>query len=79
MKGMNDDVREAVRIELARRKWRQNDLAAHTQLSKQHISQLMTGKTRDVPDAWSRIFKTLGLKVIVVKDDSPTAEPGAER
>ena len=62
---MTDAIREAIRIELARRDWNRTRLADETGLSRQYISELMGGKAGNLSPAWQRIFDELGLEVVV--------------
>lgn len=66
MEPMNDSIREAVRVELARRRSTQARLADEVGVSRQYISDIMSGKSGNVPSVWSRIFEQLGLELIVV-------------
>lgn len=65
MNTMTEGIREAVRIELARRDWNRTRLADETGLSRQYISELMGGKAGNLSLAWQRIFDELGLEVVV--------------
>lgn len=69
MKAMTDDVREAVRIQMAKRNWRQKDLAENTGVSKQYLSQMLSGKAANTPDAWEKVLSSLGLRLVAVSDD----------
>lgn len=71
MNAMTDDVREAVRIEMAKRNWRQKDLAGDTGVSKQYLSQMLSGKAANTPDAWAKVLTSLGLRLIAVPIDTP--------
>lgn len=62
---MTDNIREAIRIELARRDWNRTQLADETGLSRQYISELMGGKAGSLSPAWARILDTLGLELVV--------------
>lgn len=62
---VNDKIREAVRVELARRDWNKTRLAEKTQLSRQYISELMNGKAGNLTEAWQRILDALGLELTV--------------
>lgn len=69
---MNDRIREAVRVELARRKSTQARLAEEVGVSRQYISDIMSGKSGNVPSVWSRIFDELGLELTI----KPKGEQG---
>lgn len=72
MEPMNDRIREAVRVELARRKSTQARLAEEVGVSRQYISDIMSGKSGNVPSVWSRIFDELGLELTI----KPKGEQG---
>lgn len=65
MEPMNERIREAVRIELAKRRASQAQLADEVGVSRQYISDLMNGKSGNVPAVWSRIFDELDLELAV--------------
>jgi transcriptional regulator with XRE-family HTH domain len=65
MDNMTDSVREAVRIELAKRDWNRTKLAEETGLSRQYISELMSGKAGVLSPAWQRVFDKLGLELVL--------------
>lgn len=62
---VNDAIRTAIRIELAKRRMNQSQLAEHVGVSKQHMSKLMGGKVGNVSEVWQRIFDELGLELTV--------------
>lgn len=62
---MNDQIRRAVRIELAKHNQKQTDLAERLGVTRQYVSALMRGETGNVPDVWQRIFDDLGLELVV--------------
>lgn len=62
---MTDKVREAIRIELARRNWNKTRLAEETGLSRQYISELMAGKAGSLSPAWGKVLDALGLELTV--------------
>ncbi len=65
METMTEQIREAVRIELAKRKWSQSELARRIEKSPQFISQIMGNDRGDVPEYWQNIFDELGLELVV--------------
>lgn len=65
MEPMNDRIREAVRVELARRRSNQTRLAQQVGVTPQYISDIMSGKSGNVPTVWGRIFDELGLELTV--------------
>jgi ribosome-binding protein aMBF1 (putative translation factor) len=62
---MTEQIREAVRVELAKRKWSQSELARRIDKTPQFISQIMGSERGDVPDYWQSIFDELGLELTV--------------
>ena len=62
---MNDKVREAVRIELARRDTNQARLADRIGVSRQYLSDVMRGKAGRVPAVWQKILADLDLEVVI--------------
>jgi len=70
MEPMNERIREAVRVELARRRSNQTRLAHQVGVTPQYISEIMSGRSGNVPTVWGRIFDELGLELTVtLKDD----------
>lgn len=67
MERMNDSIREAVRVELARRRSNQTRLARQVGVTPQYISEIMGGRSGNIPSVWARIFDELGLELMVVK------------
>jgi ribosome-binding protein aMBF1 (putative translation factor) len=65
MDTMTEQIREAVRIELAKRKWSQSELARRIEKSPQFVSQIMGSDRGDVPEYWQSIFDELGLELMV--------------
>lgn len=61
---MNERIREAVRIELARRDWNQARLADTIGVSRQYLSEIMRGKAGNVPAVWSKVLEELGLELV---------------
>jgi ribosome-binding protein aMBF1 (putative translation factor) len=70
MATMTEEIREAVRVELAKRKWSQSELARRIDKTPQFISQIMGSERGDVPDYWQSIFDALGLELTVVPKSS---------
>lgn len=62
---MTDDIRTAVRVQLAMRDQKQIDLANSIGVSKQHLNSVLRGKTAKMPDVWEKIFDELGLEIVV--------------
>ena len=72
MSNVTEDIRRAVRVELAKRGWTQQELAAESDISEVHVSRLLSKsedkrkRSGDLPDSWQRIFDTLGLRLEAV-------------
>lgn len=72
---VTEDIRRAVRVELARRGWTQQDLARDAGVSEVHISRLLSRsadkskRAGDLAESWSRIFGSLGLELVVKPRD----------
>jgi predicted XRE-type DNA-binding protein len=69
MAAVNDKVREAVRVELARRNTNQARLADRIGVSRQYLSDVMRGKAGRVPAVWQKILADLDLEITVRKKD----------
>jgi transcriptional regulator with XRE-family HTH domain len=69
MTEMNEHIRQAIRIEMARRNLRQKELAERAGVSKQYLSQVLSGKAGNVPDSWEKILGSLGLRLVVTRDE----------
>lgn len=65
MTTVNDDIRAAVRVALARRGDSQAKLAARVGVSPQYLSDVMTGRAGNVPAVWQRMLDDLGLELSV--------------
>lgn len=76
MATMTDDIRTAIRIEMAKRNINQRELADGAGLTPQHLSQLLGGKIGNINEAWGKIFDYLGLEVTV--KERPDAKRHAE-
>ena len=77
MEAVNDRIREAVRIELARRASNQAELAEKVGVSKQYISDVMRARAGKVPAVWQRILDELDLDLVVrPRAASTSASPG---
>lgn len=67
MASMNRQIREEVRVALARRNETQAVLARRIGVTPQYLSDIMRGKSGNVPDVWQKVFDDLGLELVVVK------------
>ena len=62
---MTDNIRMAIRVELAKKDMNRADLARLTGTTRQHVSNLMTGKAGNLLDVWQRILDVLDLELTV--------------
>jgi transcriptional regulator with XRE-family HTH domain len=76
MLDMTEEVRKGVRIAMAARKWNQKKLSEETGVSRQFVSEMMSGKAAVLPPSWQKVLDSLGLELTI--QPKPTAEPGAE-
>lgn len=61
---MNDQVREAIRVQLAKKDITQAELARKAGVSKQYIHKLIRGKTGNPSESWSKVFDILDLELV---------------
>lgn len=64
MANVNNKIREAVRIELARRDKNQAQLAHEVGVSRQYMSDIMRAKAGNVPAVWQKVFDALDLELV---------------
>jgi transcriptional regulator with XRE-family HTH domain len=65
IKVMNDQIREEVRVALARANMNQSKLAERIGVSKQYLNTYLRGKAGDIPKLWQAVFDELGLELVV--------------
>ena len=65
MTTVNAHIRQAVRIELARRDSTQAQLAEKVGVSRQYINNVMRARAGNVPAVWQRVFDELDLELVV--------------
>ena len=68
---VNARIREAVRMELARRETNQAQLAEKVGVSRQYVNNVMRARAGNVPEVWQRILDELDLE-LVVQSRTPT-------
>lgn len=61
---VTDKIRESIRIQLAKRKWNQTDLANNAELSRQQVSYLMN-EGGSLSEGWQKILDAVGLELVV--------------
>ena len=69
MATVNERIREAVRVELARRDTNQAQLAEKVGVTRQYVNNVMRARAGNVPGVWQRIFDELGLELVVQRKD----------
>jgi transcriptional regulator with XRE-family HTH domain len=62
---MTDEIRHAVKVELAKKRLTQAQLAEQIGVTPQHFSRMMQGVSSNVPDAWQKVLDKLGLELTV--------------
>lgn len=65
MRSMTEHIREEVRVAMIRQGVTQTDLAEKVGLTRQHVSNLLTGHRGKLPDAWEKLLDGLGLELTV--------------
>lgn len=65
MQSMTDEIRQAVKIELVKKRMTQGELAERAGITPQHFSRMMQGSSSNVPESWQRVFDELGLELVV--------------
>ena len=65
MSTVNEHIRRAVRIELARQDMNQARLADGIGVSRQYLSDVMRGKAGKVPAVWQKVLAELDLELVV--------------
>ena len=63
---VNDYIRQEVRIELAKRRMRQSELADKIGRSRQQLSTVLQGQGGNVPDIWLEIFNELDFELMPI-------------
>ncbi|GGR31495.1 hypothetical protein GCM10008957_47770 [Deinococcus ruber] len=66
MTGMNDRVREAVKLAMKERDMSQGKLAARLDVERPSVTRLLSGTSGKVPELWQKILDELGLELIAV-------------
>ena len=65
MDNVNEEIRKSIRIKMAEKNWTQKELAEKAKLTPQFFSQIMTGKTGDLPHYWDAVLNACGLELTV--------------
>ena len=67
---MNDQIRRAVNVELAKRDMNYSDLAEKLGMKRQYLSAILTGKVATLQKSWEKILGELDLDVMAVSEDN---------
>ena len=62
---MTDDIRTTVRVEMLRGKRKQSEIAERIGVSRQHLSNVLNGRTANLPKVWEDLLDELGLEIVV--------------
>lgn len=63
---LNEQVKQTLRIELAKKDIRQVDLANKLGMSKQYLNEVVRGKSGRIPESLERIFLELGIQLMPI-------------
>lgn len=63
---MNEQIKRAVRAELARRGMTQKQLAEQVGVDPRQLSSSMTGRTNRVPPLWAAVLEGLDLELVAI-------------
>lgn len=64
---MTDKIREEIRIAMIRQRVNQIEVAKKAGLSRQQVSNLLTGQRGDLLDGWARLLDALGLELTITE------------
>ena len=62
IRGMNPEVREAVRQTMKQRELTQSELAQRLGMTQPALAKMLTGRTGQVPESWQKVLDELGKK-----------------
>ena len=62
---VNDHIRQAIRIELAKRNMKQTELAEKMGMSKQYLNRVMLGQIGKIPKTWEKLLEEFDLELVV--------------
>lgn len=65
MVNMTEHLRQEVRVAMIRQRINQTELAEKAGLSRQHVSNLLTGHRGKLPEAWEKVLDSLNLQLTV--------------
>ena len=66
-KDVQEHIREEVRVEMARRRISQIELAKEAGISRSYISSCLSGSADVLSSKWLRVFEVLGLELTIRK------------
>ncbi|TSA87895.1 helix-turn-helix transcriptional regulator [Deinococcus detaillensis] len=64
MKGMNEQVRQAVRERMKQQAITHEKLAELTSIQRPNVTRLLTGQSGAIPENWQKVLDTLGLELV---------------
>ncbi len=64
MKGMNEQVRQAVRERMKQQAMTHEKLAELTSIQRPNVTRLLTGQSGAIPENWQKVLDTLGLELV---------------
>ncbi len=67
---VNDHIRQAIRIELAKRNMKQAELAEKMGMSKQYLNRIMLGQIGKIPKTWEKLLDEFDLELVVRQKDN---------
>lgn len=62
---VNDDIRRAIRIELAKQNMSQAELAEKMGMSRQYLNRVMLGQIGKIPKTWEKLLDEFDLELVV--------------
>ncbi|GAA4022864.1 hypothetical protein GCM10022631_41770 [Deinococcus rubellus] len=64
MKGMNEQVRQAVRERMKQQAITHEKLAELTSIQRPNVTRLLTGQSGAIPENWQKVLDALGLELV---------------
>ena len=77
IKGMNQDVRDAVRQAMKERQLTQVELAQQLGMTQPALAKMLTGRTGQLPGSWQKVLDALGLRLTVEPVGDTQKKPSA--
>ena len=67
---MNEQIRESVRVALAKKDMSQTELAEKVGATRQQVNQFIRGKGGNVHTLWQKMLDELGLELVVKEKEA---------